>query len=82
MAKGPCMCGDPACPSCGNPGYAEAVAAEEWALEQIAEAKLSPDEIRLALRVGIEAVKAHRDTVKAVVDQMEADRRMVEPDPW
>lgn len=62
--KGPCLCGDIACPSCGTPGAVEFEAAMEWASEQFA--GLAPDEIRLAVEVGTLAAKRARDYAESL----------------
>jgi hypothetical protein len=49
---GPCLCGDPYCGRCGNPGLAEAEAAEEAIMEEVAK----------AARVGV-----RYDTMQAVI---------------
>ena len=63
MAKGPCLCGDPHCPSCGSPEAAEVEAAEEACLESFAEAGFYAADYPIATAAGIEAVKEHHKKV-------------------
>lgn len=58
--KGPCLCGDPYCPSCGNPGLAEKEEMEERFLETLDKYNLSKVEYEVVLTVGLAAVEAHR----------------------
>jgi hypothetical protein len=65
--KGPCLCGDPYCPSCGNPGAAEFEEAENWASERLYKHCQTPEEIRLVITVGLVAMRqARRAAEKAV----------------
>lgn len=75
---GPCLCGDPYCGSCGNPAWAEAQAAEEWTLEALAKAKLTPEEYKIVVSVGLAAVcharRAAKETAAAIAEnQAEAE---------
>jgi hypothetical protein len=70
---GPCMCGDPYCSSCGDPGRAEAEEAETAVIELFAKEKFTPEEYRLASVVAIAAVMAHREAIKGY-------QRIPEPD--
>ena len=62
---GPCICGDYLCPSCGNPDAAELEAAEEWAIHTMYQAKLTPEEYRIVVSVGLAAVYHARRLAKA-----------------
>lgn len=61
--SGPCLCGDPYCPRCGNPSLAKLEAAQDWAAEQFANADLDENEYKLAVAVGLAAVTASRELV-------------------
>lgn len=62
--NGPCLCGDPYCPSCGNPHLALLEEAETWAINSMAGANLSPDEYRMVVSVGLAAVHHGRRIAK------------------
>jgi len=64
---GPCLCGDPYCPYCGDPGAAAVEEAGIWAMERLAKARLTADEYRIVVRAGLAAVKASRTVTAAVV---------------
>lgn len=57
---GPCLCGDPYCPSCGDPGLAEKEAAHEAFAERLWNTDLAAGELDLLFEAGMAAVKAHR----------------------
>jgi len=57
------MCGDPGCPSCGTPGWAEAEAAEVAILDEMAGVKCSPIEMRFVLAVGLHALTQVRKLI-------------------
>lgn len=64
MNIGPCLCGDPYCPYCGDPG---AAAMEEWILgiENLAmEKRFTEIEARLFQKTGIAAVEAYREEMR------------------
>lgn len=66
---GPCLCGDPGCASCGQPGMAELEEATEQVCEMMEAAKLDAAEMRLAARVGIVAAfLARRLTAQRIGD--------------
>jgi hypothetical protein len=70
---GPCMCGDPYCPSCGT-ADARTEAAAEWATEELAKAGLTPDEYSLVVKIGLLAVEHTRkatETAKAIENEMD-----------
>ena len=71
--NGPCSCGDPYCPFCGDPG---AAAREEW-VEHIDEITADFDDIeaRIFENVGMKAVEEFRAA------QIDIDARSG-PDPW
>lgn len=70
--SGPCLCGDPYCPSCGNPGAAELEATEEWAMEEMSKAQLTPDEYRLVVTVGLAVVFECRKYAETVLKDYQA----------
>lgn len=53
---GPCMCGDPYCPSCGDPGLAKFEAFIEELSEEMS--KLTEDECHVFVAAGRAAVAA------------------------
>lgn len=54
--KGPCLCGDPYCPSCGNPAQAEMEEAIEKLSEEIIAHGLDALEFALFKKTGFETV--------------------------
>lgn len=60
MTTGPCLCGDPYCPSCGNPAAARYADAWEEFIDAIND--INPDETELEIfeRAGKEAVEHYR----------------------
>jgi len=64
---GPCLCGDLACPSCGNPALLLLEEAESWTMEQLSQAKLTADEYKIVVSVGLEAVQHCREAAKQAV---------------
>jgi hypothetical protein len=88
--SGPCLCGDPYCPSCGSPEAAKVEAANEWAMAEFSNANLTPDEYKLVVKVGLQAVEAVRKAVDEEVRGMLADREadaaytreMMDPDQY
>lgn len=75
MAKGPCLCGDPYCGSCGDPGAVELEAASEGVMDAFGEAKFTVEEYALAGAVAIAAVEAHRKAAKVLLDEQRADHQ-------
>jgi len=73
---GPCMCGDPYCPSCGDPGLAKYEQACDDLLAELEAAELTPEEFEVFKTVGLAAVDAHRAGVKAVVSEVQAEHAM------
>jgi hypothetical protein len=75
MTKEPCLCGDPACPHCGDPSRAKLEAALEALSEKIME--LRPDDIELVLfeKIGFEAIMAHRAAQKLMAQDFAAEAR-------
>lgn len=65
---GPCLCGDPYCPSCGSPGLAEKEVAHEAFADRLWETDLDGDELNLLFEAGMAVVKAHRAAIKAIHD--------------
>lgn len=68
MSRGPCLCGDPYCPSCGDPYLAEIENAEEQMMKAFSDAKFSVEEYGLACRVAITAVNEFREALKKAHD--------------
>lgn len=76
---GPCLCGDPYCPSCGNPGLALLEEAESWAMETLSKANLSPDEYKIAVSVGLAAVhhaRSHSKATRQQIAEIEAEEKL------
>lgn len=73
--KGPCMCGDPYCPSCGDPA---AAAFEDLMVEVTDELeKLDEIQVNLFLRAGRAAVEAYNaalDEQNARIAEAEAEQ--------
>lgn len=65
---GPCLCGDPYCPSCGNPGLAKLEAIQDDFMEKLNKLGLAEEEYQLFFDVGEAAVKAARLVTKKVMD--------------
>lgn len=68
--SGPCLCGDPYCPSCGNPGLADWEAAMEAINEEVeaaTKAGVRPDVI-------IAVVKALREGAERETQEIEQMR--------
>lgn len=60
--NGPCMCGDPACPKCGNP--ARLVEQEQMQDEfEALQADLSLQDWKIVVRVGLAGLAAARDAI-------------------
>lgn len=60
---GPCLCGDPYCPRCGNPEAAKLEAAQDDLLTRLAAFGITADEYAIVLEVGTAAVKSARDMI-------------------
>lgn len=60
MSKGPCLCGDPYCGSCGNPEQAAYEDACTELGDRLIEMKLSKEELELFEKVGRAAVERLR----------------------
>jgi hypothetical protein len=73
---GPCLCGDPYCPHCGDPAAAAIEEAEVWAMERLAKARLAADEYQIVVRAGLAAVKAARKRVKSAVGEAVAESEL------
>lgn len=60
MTTGPCLCGDPYCPSCGDPAAARYADAWDEFIDAIND--INPDETELAIfeKAGKEAVEYYR----------------------
>ena len=75
MTKGPCLCGDPACHSCGNPGAVAWEAAIENLTDELNALGLDEYELELFKTVGIAALNAHREANKDRQAQIEAEQQ-------
>ena len=51
MTRGPCLCGDPYCPQCGNPHLAALEDMAEQILEAVVEANLSAEQFEIVLTI-------------------------------
>jgi hypothetical protein len=71
--KGPCLCGDPYCPSCGSPELVKIEAAEEAAIEELSRHNLTADEYALCVRAGLSVVMECRDAVDCAIKQIAAN---------
>ena len=72
---GPCLCGDPYCPSCGDPAGQAEIDAVVSVLEK-AEKKIETyHEARIFYMAGMAAVREHRKAVDTIVSEQtqEAD---------
>lgn len=56
---GPCLCGDPYCPRCGNPAAAELEEAEQACIDAFSDFNVA--EYEMAKKAGVDAVKKHRE---------------------
>lgn len=77
--SGPCLCGDPYCNSCfpGNDG-GSLEAAEDWTIGTLQKAKLSPDEYRVVVSVGLAAVHHTRKAATAAAKETRAIQAEIE----
>ena len=71
--RGPCMCGDPYCASCGNPGLAELEAAEERLSEECGKLALTSEEyqnvidmLQTLIKVIRAAKKQERESIQTL----------------
>lgn len=64
MSIGPCLCGDPYCPSCGNPSQAAFGDALDQLCEDLEEMGLDEHEFVLFVTTGKAAVEAYRNAEK------------------
>jgi hypothetical protein len=71
MSIGPCLCGDPYCPSCGDPG---AVAREDW-IDHLDTITADFDDLEAGIfeRVGMKAVEEFRAAQKEIQARMTGD---------
>jgi len=73
MGNGPCLCGDPYCPSCGNPASAALEDAIGEAADRLVDGlyneNLDPDEYDLVLEVGLAAVRSARKITQARIKE-------------
>jgi len=69
---GPCLCGDPYCPNCGDPSQAELADAIDAMADAVSSVFQSPSEVTLFQQAGLAALNAARDLVKDEVAQARA----------
>lgn len=69
---GPCLCGDVACHSCGNPYQAEVEAAEEAAMDAIAAEKPTPEEYAMVAEIGVTVIRATRAAAERTVREIQS----------
>lgn len=60
MTTGPCLCGDPYCPSCGDPAAARYADALDTLIDNINELDCDETEIAIFEQAGKEAVEHYR----------------------
>lgn len=72
MGIGPCLCGDPYCPSCGNPEQAAFEDAVEAMFEKIMEEKIIQDyqEIEIFYEAGKKAVELFRNHMEEKISEI------------
>ena len=74
--KGPCLCGDPSCPSCGNPAQAAYEEAVDLMVERINDLAMDEYELALFEKVGVQVVKNFRETVTNMLcNKLSADHQ-------
>lgn len=61
-----CMCGDPYCPSCGNPNRARVEEAEINLIDACVSAGLTVEEYAVVRDVGLRAVEVMRGVFKSI----------------
>jgi hypothetical protein len=71
--RGPCLCGDPYCPSCGDPEAARVEEECEKLWTEMDEKRMSLIELKLFKDVGFAAVEGHREACKDVVAEVRQD---------
>lgn len=74
MNKGPCLCGDPACHSCGSPGAVAWETAIENLIDELDALGLDEYELELFKTVGFAALNAHREANKDRQAQADAEQ--------
>lgn len=74
---GPCLCGDPACPSCGNPSLTALEIAEEKLMDAITEQQLSIFEYYFLIAAIPGLIAAYRVTSRTEIRERSVDDRMV-----
>ena len=68
---GPCLCGDPYCPSCGNPAQAEMADMVADFIEKLKE-EIDPfieneGDLKVFRDAGLSALKAHKEAEKEAI---------------
>ena len=66
---GPCLCGDPYCPSCGNPEAAKIEAAEAELLGLLAKECQSADDYQAVGRIAVVFLAEQRRAVKNAIQE-------------
>lgn len=60
MTHGPCLCGDPYCPRCGDPTEARIDEAMDRLIDNIRDINCDADEVMIFSQAGREAVEHYR----------------------
>ena len=73
MATGPCLCGDPYCPSCGDPSLGVLEDAEQRLYEALNELKVGPNFYDFVTELMPHLAKAFEAAVDREVKERRAD---------
>ena len=73
MPKGPCLCGDPYCPSCGDPSLGVLEDAEQRTTEALHEIELGPGFYDFLTALVPHLAKAFEEAVDREVQMRRAD---------
>ena len=73
MVTGPCLCGDPYCPSCGDPSLAAAEEAEQKLCEVLNKLQLGPNFYDFVTELIPHLAKAFESAVDREVKERRAD---------
>ena len=60
MTTGPCLCGDPYCPRCGDPAAARYADAVDRLIDKLGDLDCDANELAIFERAGKEAVEHYR----------------------
>lgn len=67
--SGPCLCGDPYCPSCGDPSLAKLEGAIEKLCDKLYEMQIDEYELQIFQDVGFKAIESFREVVKDAISE-------------